>query len=80
MNNFDSENNVSPVSDKHAARYVENDLMVVIKELQEVRAFKVTSDKVHNSFETLSTNFTRTLDEKSVNNWMVEHLAQLIIV
>ena len=54
--------------------------MRVIKELQEVRAFKVTSDKVHNSFKTLSTNFIRTLDEKSVKDWMVEHLAQLIIV
>lgn len=78
INNFDLQNNVASISGVHNEKSMEKDLNMIIKELQEIRAFKVTSDKVHDSFKNLSTNLIRTLDEKSVKGWMVERVAQLL--
>lgn len=78
LNSFDSENGISPVSDTHSARGMDKDLHLVIKELQEIRAFEVSSSKVHNSFKSLSTNLIRTLDEKKVKDWMVTHMTDLL--
>lgn len=78
LNNFDSENNVTSVSDAHTARSMVKDLNIVIEELQEIQAFKLTSDKVHRSFKSLSTNLIRTLDEKTLKEWMVKNMTKLL--
>lgn len=45
MDNFDSVNDVAVTSDKHTSTSMEKDLKIVLTELQEIRAFKATSDK-----------------------------------
>ncbi len=57
---------------------MEKNLITIIKELQEIIAFKITSDKVQDSFKHLSTNLIRTLDEKTLKQWMIEHMAELL--
>lgn len=56
LQNFDVDSNVASISDTHTARSMNKDLNIVVKELQEILSFKTTSDKVHSSFKSLSTN------------------------
>ena len=78
LNNFDSDNDVATISNAHTASSMVKDLNIVIKELQELQAFKPMSDKVHRSFKSLSTNLIRTLDEKTLKEWMVKNMAKLL--
>ena len=78
MNNFDSENSVSPISDAHTAKSLVRDLNMVVKELHDIQAFQCTTKKVHTSFKTMSTNLIRTLDGGTVKKWMVENMAKLL--
>ena len=78
LNNFDSDNDVATISNAHTARSMVKDLNIVIKELQELQAFKPMSNKVHRSFKSLSTNLIRTLNEKTLKEWMVKNMAKLL--
>lgn len=77
LNNFDLDNNVPPISDRHNTKSIDKDLGTIVKELQEIKAFQASSDKVQDSFKNLSTNLIRSLEEKTLKQWMVQHVEQL---
>lgn len=56
LNNIDSDNGVAAISNIHTARSIVKDLNIAIKELEKLQAFKPSSNKVHKSFKSLSTN------------------------
>ena len=73
--NFDSINEVCHESGAHSTRSNKPDLKKVINELVKSEVFSIKPGRKHKSFSNLQTNYIRSLPEKSLKDWMIDHYA-----
>ena len=77
-NNFDANNGITTSNGLHKVKSQEIDMHKVVKQLLDIQAYNPNIKKINKSFKHMSTNLIRTLDEATMKEWMVDHVAQLM--
>lgn len=65
-------------SGKHPKKSMSRDISIVTQQLMETDVFNPQTNNVHISFRTLKTNLIKTLDEKSLKEWMAERFSLVL--
>lgn len=78
MESYDSEVGVATTSATHAKTSIQKDLELTVKQLLECDVFDPATKSTHKSFCHLKTNLFKTLEEKPLKEWIVEHFSQTL--
>ena len=76
---FDTVNNVPSVSGVHSKKSSGKDLKKIVGQLVKSSVFDISPGRKHKTFPHLKTNYIRSLSEKDLKQWMLDHYATLML-
>ena len=79
IDTFDTENNVPSVSGAHSKKSSEKDLKKIVSQLVKSSVFDIWPGRKHKSFPHLKANYIRSLSEKDLKQWMLDHYATIVL-
>ena len=79
MDTFDAVNNVPSVNGAHSKESSEKDLKKIVSQLVKSSVFDIWPGRKHKSFPHLKTNYIRSLSEKDLKQWMLDHYATTVL-
>lgn len=79
IDTFDAMNNVPSVSGAHSKKSSEKDLKKIVSQLVKSSVFDIWPGRKHKSFPNLKANYIRSLPEKDLKQWTLDHYATSVL-